>query len=71
MSVALSGVSLSGWRDHANMRVEPLERTRGTFGLVHSDMAGVMQDLPLQVRQRHHIVIVHAENANAGGCEIA
>jgi len=40
------------------------------FDLRHADVAGAVNDLTLQVRQVHHIIIDDADRADAGGRQI-
>ena len=53
-----------------NVRIEPSDRGAGLSRLFLADVAGRKNDLPLQIRQRHMIVIDDANRADAGGGEI-
>ncbi len=53
-----------------HMRIEPRDRARGAFDLRRTDVVGRMDDLPLQIRQRHRIVVDHAERPDAGRRQI-
>ena len=52
------------------MRIEPRDRGARALDLAHADIGGRVDHLPLQVRQRHRVVVDHAERADAGGGEI-
>src|ERR1700760_3771552 len=54
----------------SHMRIETVHGLGGAFNLRTADVAGRMDDLPLQVRQRHHIVVDDTERPDAGGREI-
>ena len=53
-----------------DMGIEPLDRRRGALDLGPADVGRGMDHLPLQVRQRHRVVVDHAQRADAGGGEI-
>ena len=57
-------------RFHRHMRIEPLNRGLRAVHLAHADVGRGVDHLPLQVRQRHRVVIDHAERADAGGGQI-
>jgi hypothetical protein len=52
------------------MRIEPRDHRLGAIHLAIADIIGGKDHLPLQIRQRHRVVIDHAERADAGGREI-
>ena len=54
----------------AHMGIEAAERRHGALHLGPADVLGGMDDLALQVGQRHRIVVDHAERADAGRREI-
>ena len=54
----------------AYVRIEPSDRRRGTVDFGHADVGRGVDHLPLQVRQRDHVVIDDAECADAGSGEI-
>ena len=53
-----------------HMGIEAAERRGGALHLGPADIAGGVDDLALQVRQRDRIVVDHAERADAGRREI-
>ena len=55
---------------HRHMRIEPRDGRLRAVDLAHADVAGRKDHLPLQIRQRHAVVIDHAERADAGRGEI-
>ena len=52
------------------MRIEPRDRRLRAVDLAHADVRRGVDHLPLQIRQRHAVVVDHAERADAGGGEI-
>ena len=48
-----------------DMRVEPRDRGRGTVDLGQAEIRCRMDDLPLQIGQRDHVIVDHAERADA------
>ena len=59
-----------GVRLDFDMRIEPRDRGARLRGFVLADVVGGKNHLPLQIRQRHLVVVDHAERADAGGGEI-
>ena len=53
-----------------DMRIEPVDRRRGAVDFGRADIRRGVDHLPLQIRQRHHVVVDDAERADAGGGEI-
>ncbi len=53
-----------------HMWVEPRDRLAGALGLRRADIGGREDHLPLQVRQRHFVVVDHPERADARGGEV-
>ena len=53
-----------------DMRIEPADRRRGAVDLRRADIRRGVDHLPLQIRQRDHVVVDDAERADAGGGEI-
>ena len=48
-----------------DVRIEPLHRRRGAVDLRPTDIGGRVDHLPLQVRQRHRVVVDDADRADA------
>ena len=55
---------------HGDVGIEPADHRRGAVDFRQADIRRGMDDLPLQVRQRDHVVVDDAERADAGGGEI-
>ncbi len=55
---------------HGDVGIEPMDRRRGAVDLRHADVGRRVDHLPLQIRQRHYVVVDDAERADAGGGEI-
>ena len=53
-----------------DVRIEPRDRGRGAFDLGRADVRRRVDDLALQVRQRHRVVVDDPERADAGSREI-
>ena len=56
--------------DHAHPGVDPRQARRRARRLRQADARRIVHDLPLQIRQRHLVVIDHAQRADPGGREI-
>ena len=52
------------------MRIEAADGGGGALDLGHADVGRGMDHLALQVRERHRVVIDHAERADAGRRQI-
>ena len=52
------------------MRIEPGDRIRSAVDLFSAQVTLAMQNLPLQVGERHDVVVSDADRANAGRREI-
>ena len=57
-------------RFEPDMRIERVDLLGGAVDLAPADIRRGVNDLALQIGQRHDIVIDHAERADAGGGEI-
>ncbi|MGY2931444.1 hypothetical protein ACVWZ6_001046 [Bradyrhizobium sp. GM6.1] len=64
------GIEPGGVTDEADMRVERRDPFGRALDLVPADIGRGVNDLALEVRQRHHVVIDHAERTDAGGRQI-
>ena len=53
-----------------NQRIEPYHRISGGFDLGPANVGRCENDLALQVRQRHVVVVDHAKRADTGGRQI-
>ena len=59
-----------GVRDNLHMRVELCDRGRRAVDLRQADFGRAVDHLALQIRQRHRVVVDHAESAHPGRREI-
>ena len=57
------------WLD-GDMRIEPVDHRRRAVDLRHAEVRRGMDHLPLQVRQRDHVVVDDAERADPGGGQV-
>ena len=57
-------------RREPDVRIEAVNSIRGGVSLAPADVRRGVNDLALQIGQRHDVVINHAERANAGGGKI-
>ena len=53
-----------------NVRIEPRNHGLRAVDLARADIVGAEDDLPLQVRQRHDVIVDNAQRADAGGGKI-
>ncbi|KAF0128679.1 MAG: hypothetical protein FD152_2284 [Xanthobacteraceae bacterium] len=52
------------------MGIEPADGAGRALGLEHVDILGAVDDLALQVGERHAVVVDDADGADAGGGEV-
>ena len=57
-------------RFDVDLRIEFFHGIGGSFDLRPADVGRCENDLPLQIRQRHLVVVDDAKRADAGGCQI-
>ena len=53
-----------------DVRIEAADQGGGALDFRHADVRRRMDNLPLQVRQRDHVVVDDAERADPGGGEV-
>jgi hypothetical protein len=66
----IAGIEPCGMRRELDVGIERVDSIRGRVGLAAADIRRGVDDLALQIGQRHDVVIDHAERADPGGGQI-